>query len=64
MIAVPQIDCCVISQHSLHHQLGHAQEETLNKTSQRLVKLMKNGMDGVNCLSGKGEFARYQMLRR
>ena len=41
---------------ALHHQLGHVQEATLKETSQRLVTLMKNGMDGVNCLSGKGEF--------
>lgn len=42
----------------LHHQLGHVQEDTLHETSQRLVRLMQNGLEGVSCLSGKGVFVK------
>jgi hypothetical protein len=43
---------------ALHQQLGHLQDETLDDSSQRLVKLLTNGMEGVNFLSGKGQFAK------
>ena len=43
---------------ALHHQLGYVQEETLDHTSHRLANLMKNGLEGVSFLYGKGHFVK------